>query len=706
VRWLLAAAVLALAATAVDRPTDVEVVSGGGRIELYAAGTSLSAPLVIESLTALEIRASDSIDPPGGERLRLTSERDVLLDEDLPGRFRFSEAAITPIGDWEVDSRAASGAVWRRELAVAGPFELHAEFSGRFLDDLEIVLEGRPGARVALRRGLINNDLFIRTAEGLDLAATSIDPTPLADLGAVAASLARAAAAAALLLAGFTLLARVARTRAVAPATRRWGFALPAAALAAAAATLSGWVAAGVLEGLPHTPDSVVYLLQARWLLEGGLWAQAGALQDLLSVPFTHNDGARWLAHYPPGWPAILAAGVAAGAPWTVAPLLGGLFVWLLYRTGCEIDGPPAGLVAAALGLISPLARVLSGSMLSHAAAATLILGAILLVVRAGRSGGWGAAAAAGAALGLGFGIRPVSAVAAAAPLAAALLIGALADGRVRRGRLLLPAFAAGAAVGALPALVANRLVTGSALSFPYTLAGGTMFGLENLPFGLRNLDALLASDGAALFGWGWPLVHGPWVMALALAFAWIPFLLRRAHAADLMLAGVAACVMAAHLGTRGHGLHGFGPRYHFEAFAPLFLLTARGVIELTRIGVDHIRAEKRLCAGAALGLVVLLSLPAAAVLPQRLQLYRGYNGVDGALEAELARRGLERAVIVLPPGEWQGWAMAAKRIATDPDAPLLVVEAEPADPRIDEIAGDRPVFSWQDRALVAVGRR
>ena len=706
VRWLLVAAVLAVAAAAVDRRTEVRMTADAGGLEIVAADSTLSTPIVIETLTAVEVRAADSIDPPGGVRLIVVGGGDVVLDEALPPRFELPEHSMTPLGDWEIDARLDPRTVWRRELEVTGPFELEASFRGRFLDDLEIVLEGRPGARVAVRRGLINNDVFIRDAAGNDLAATSLDPTPLADLGAVAATAARAAALAALLIAALTAVAVRAQSRPLPAAVLQRRFAPLAVVLAVAAGALSAWVALVVLEGLPHTPDSVVYLLQARWLLEGALWGDAGAMHGLLTVPYTYPDGIRWLAHYPPGWPALLAAGMAAGAPWLVAPLLGAAFVWLLYRTGREIDSPAVGLTAAALALISPLARVLFGSMLSHAAAATLILAAILLALRAARGGGWAAAAAAGAALGFAFGMRPATAVAAGVPIAAALLSGALAGGWNRLDRRLWTGFLGGAAAGMLPFLIANRLVTGSALAFPYTLIRGSMFGPDNLPFGLRNLDALLASDGAGLLGWGWPWVHGPWVAALAFSLALVPFLLRRATTADLLLAAVAVCVMAVHLGTRGHGLHGFGPRYHFEAFAPLLLLSARGLLELARLGTGDRRAGKPLCAAAAFGLFFALSLPAAAVLPQRLALYRGYNGVDGALQSQLELKGIERGLVVLPPGEWQGWALAAEHISSRPDAPLLVVQAELDDPRVLEVAGDRKVYAWQDRTLVAVNRR
>nr|MCU0235007.1 hypothetical protein [Thermoanaerobaculales bacterium] len=635
----------------------------------------------------------------GGGRIVLEGGGGRVLDERLPRRFTTPRGQPRPLGDWEIDARAAQGTVWRRELAGTGPFELRVELRGRFLEDLEIVLHGRPGARVAVRRGLINNDLFLRDAAGRDLAVTSLDPSPLADLGAIAATAARAAAVALLLLAVCGLLAASRESRPVPVAVRSRGPALAAAACAAAATALSGWVALEVLQGLPHTPDEVVYLLQARWLTEGRLWAEAPGLGELMTIPYTYPVGARLLPHYPPAWPALLAPGVAAGAPWAVAPLLGGLLVWLLFRTGRQLEGSGLGLLAAGLGLLCPLARLLSGSMLSHAAAAAAVLAAVLLVLRAGSRGNRGAAATAGFVLGLAFALRPLTGAAAALPLAASLVAGP-------GGRRTLPWFGAGLLTAALPAFAANRLITGSPLSFPYALADGPLFALENLAFGLRNLDALLLATGASLTGWGWGFLSGPWVAALAFALPLVPFFVRRATAGDRLVAAIVLCVMAAHLGTRGHGLHGFGPRYHFEAVAPLLLLTARGLLELARVGADPRRTARPLAIAGVAALVLALALPAAAALPGRLALYRGYNGVDGSLAAEVARSGLGRALIVLPPDEWQGWAMAAPFLDTRPGASLLVVQAAADDPRIFEIAGDRPVFSWQARTLTPIPHR
>jgi hypothetical protein len=567
---------------------------------------------------------------------------------------------VVPTGDWELDDFAASDTVWKRAVLVTGVFSIDATFRGRFHHDLDVVLHGVPGASVAIRRGLINHDAFIRSSDGTTLAVTSIDPTPAADVGAIAATLLRAAALASLLIALFALLEPISHASPKPAASRQWRATPWAGLLAIAAVLVSLWVARDVLEGLPHQPDSVTYLLQARWLLAGDLWGSVSSLQEFLDIPYTYVVGERWLGHYPPGWPLLLTIGLAVGAPWLVAPILGGIFVMLLYVTGHELDGPVTGLLAAALGVLSPMARLIFGSMLSHAAAATLILAGLWLLLVGRRLKAWPVAGISGIAFGLAFGVRPLSASAAAIPIAV-LLIGFLVARRDRNSRDQLVAWLLGGAVATLPTLAANQLITGNAFSFPYSLADGPMYFAANLPFGIRNLDVLVYSAGNVLHGWGWSAFHGQFWVALAFAFALVPFLLRRHNAADVVLAAMVVSVIAAHLGSRGHGLHGFGPRYLFEVFAPLFILTARGFVELARQSINGYQVERRLH-------IVL-----------------------------------ERALVLLPPDDWRGWAMATRMTALDPEADLLFIQAEPDDPAIFEFAGDRPIFTWQERRLVSV---
>ncbi len=699
---MIAGILLWVLANAVDRKTEVEIYSDGGRVHLEVAGTSLSAPIAVDRLTAIEIRAADSVDPPGGRRIAVSAGGHDVLREQLPRRFPLPGGSPVPVGDWELDDEAVAGTVWQRSIDVTGDFTVRASFRGRFLSDLNLVLIGTPTFSVAVRRGLINNDCFIRDGNGATLAATSIDPTPAADVGAVLATVLRAAAVAALLIAVFTALDRGSFLTPTPAASRRWRAAPMVVVMALAAVLSSGWVAYSVLEGLPHTPDSLVYLMQARWLLDGSLSGDVSAIQDYLRVPYTYVVGNRWLAHYPPGWPLLLAVGVAVGAPWLVAPLLGGLYILLLYLSGRELDGPVLGLAAATLGLFSPMTRLIFGSMLSHAAASILLLAALWLTLVARRSSGWKVSALAGAAAGLAFGIRPLTAVAFVTPLVGVVLLDLLFDRNraVARSRLV----GAGTAmlIAVAPSLIANHLITGCPFDLPYSLAGAKMYAASNIPFGLQNLDALVVSTASAIYGWGWDFVHGPPLLALALAFACVPFMLRRARPTDRLLAAIVIVVMIAHLGTRGHGLHGFGPRYYFEIFAPLFLLTARGFQELARIGVDQRRVVNQLSALIAVGLFLTLNLSAAAVLPRRLSLYRGYNRVDGSLERQIAKRALDRGLVVLPPDQWQGWAMAARMMAAKPGADLLFIQAEADDPAIFEMAGDRQVLLWRDGRLVA----
>jgi hypothetical protein len=652
-------------------------------------------------VTGVEIRAMDSIDPPRGRRITITDDQGIIIDEPLP-RFHFPSGGMTPVGDWDIDENAPHGTVWRRQLAITGAFTVAARFKGRFHHDLEVVLLGEQAASVAFRRGLINHDVFIRASDGAKLAVTSIDPTPLADIGSILAIVMRAMAVACLLIGLFSFIASRSRPSPRPAAEPRWMAAPWAWVLALSAAAFSIWVARDVLECLPHLPDSVTYLVQARWLLDGDLWKPLSAIQEHLDIPYTYVVGERWLAHYPPGWPLLLSFGLAIGLPWLVAPVLGAVFVILLYATGREIDGPVTGLLAATLGLLSPQVRLIFGSLLSHAAAATLVLAAVYLLILARNRGSYPFAPLSGAALGLVFGIRPLTAVAAALPLAA-LAVGDCFSRRERDSKHRLVSWSIGGAVMALPTLAANHLITGNLLGFPYSLADGSMYFASNWPFGVRNLDIFLYSSGSMLHGWGWPQFHGVLWVAVALSFSLLPFLLRKATTADVLLAAVSVVSALAYLGSRGHGLHGFGPRYLFETYAFVLLLSARGFVELGRVGTNAREGEMKPVVAASTLLFFTLTVTAAVALPYRLGLYRGYNGIDGSLKRQIREQRVDRAVVLLDPADWRGWAMAAPLMEPDPGAGLLFIQAEPGDPAVSDVARGRPVFTWRDGRLVAV---
>jgi hypothetical protein len=701
VGWAVAGAVVWIAADTVDRRTDLNIFSDGGRLLVEAAGSELVAEVAVESVNRIEIRATDSVFPPGGEQLVVRRDGETVLTADLPARFHIPNSRVDPVGDWEIDDLSGAGLVWWRDVEVSGSFELAASFTGRPHQHLAVTLIGHPTVTVSFRRALINNDLFVWDARWQPVAVTSIDPTPAADLAAAAAILARAAAAASWLVALFLGLARLlpvtVDVRAISPPARFWLAAAMAAVLGASAGITSLRFADEALERLPHTPDSVVYLLQARWLSEGHLSGQVAEIQDHLDVPFTYVVGDRWLGHYPPGWPLALAAGLLAGAPWAVAPLLGAMYVVLVWWLGRLVADDAVGLVAAALATLSPMSRVIFGSHLSHAASSVLVVLFLCLLLIARRKQSLPLAAAAGCVVGLCLAVRPLVAVAAALP-AGLLLLDDVRRGRSRRATAMLVAVTAGGLAGAVPTLWANLVITGSPLSLPYSLAEGSMYSTANIPFGLQNLDAILASTVPALHGWGWGLTRSPLMLALPLAIPWIPFLLRRANRNDLLLAGLVFGLAVVHLGTRAHGLHGFGPRYYFEAFAALYVLSGRGFQELARVAARAPGAGATTV--AAWLLLAVLSLPAALVLPDRLGLYAGYNGVDGSLARAVESAGLQRAIVLFTDDDWRDWAMASRMMTDGEHDGLVFARSLDDNSTLWNAFPDLPVCAWTNGRL------
>jgi hypothetical protein len=710
----VAALGLFIAGRAMEPHTRVEVVSDGGQVRLTAAGSSVAAPMSIDSVQRISIHAMDSVFPPGGRSLTVTQGKYTVFVDRLPSRFRLPRGRIMPLGDWELDEMAGDGVVFTRDLDLRGPFELSATFTGRVHHHLTIIFHGTPGAAISFRRGLINNDLFIEDGERATVAATSIDPAPLTDLLAAASIVTHTAAAAALLIAMFIFVDRLPfpgrgrrRTRSAGTGRFTW---VAATALAGTAAGLSVWVASEVLQRLPHFPDSVVYLLQAKWLLAGRLFLEVAPIQDHLTVPFTYVVDGRWVAHYPFGWPLLLAVGQVLGHPWMVAPLLAAAYTLLLYLVGKELFTPPVGLTAVVLAVVSPISCLVFASMLSHAASSTLVLLFLWLMLKARRTGATWPALVAGLALGLAFGIRPLTALAIAVPCAVFLLI-ELAGTTAERAVRVAGATVLGGLLGTAPTLVANQIVTGSPVAFPYTLARGTMYSGENIAFGIRNLDAILASTVPALYGWGWGFAWGWLFLALPLAFALVPFLLRRHARHDLLLGWCFLAVVVAHLGAQGHGLHGFGPRYYFDAFFALYLLTARGFQELSRIGVvpDEAAVVVRPSRAAPLlaaALFVILNGTAAAVLPQRLTLYRGYNRINGSMVRQLETSGIDRALILFAVPNWRDWARASPKLAADLQGDLVFAQELDDNRGLFEHFPDRPVYVWLDQRLEPIEKR
>jgi len=436
------------------------------------------------------------------------------------------------------------------------------------------------------------------------------------------------------------------------------------------------YVADVILQRMPHVQDSVAYLFQAKTFALGRLWVPTPPYPAFFAHEFIVMDPAgRWFSKYPPGWPMLLALGVLVRAPWVVSPICGALSLLMLYRLGRDIYRPRVGLLAAGLGLSAPFLIFLSGSMMSHASGLLFALLLTWAFWRASRSARpWRPAAVAGLAFGVLFLIRPYSALLVVIPFALYGLANVIRrpDDAIRRY--------APPVVAALPFVAAfvvyNKIFTGDwfyptqQLWWPFDQVG---LGPTHGPWGYTPIDALnnTSRNLSELLehGFGWP-------QFTTLALALVPFIARRARTWDwLFLVGFLA-VVGGYALWWADGIM-YGPRFFYEGFGFLVLLTARGLdvaLDLGRRGMgDPAVLIARAPSVVAPALVYLLAAALIAFnlwfyLPGQWQLYQGYNYVNRAKVDAVAASGIHNALVFADVGkQYEWWEYGMVFSANDP---------------------------------------
>ncbi len=468
----------------------------------------------------------------------------------------------------------------------------------------------------------------------------------------------------------------------------RWSAVGGRRAVAAAAAAgvllafaLAVHVAVDVLERVPHVQDSVTYLFQAQTLARGRLYAPAPPLATAnASAAFAQEfllvrDG-RWFGKYPPGYPAALAVGVRAGAPWLVNPLLAALTVALVFAQARRLGGRGAPAWPAALAVLllatSPFFVVMSGSLMAHPA--ELFWTALFMCAwpaALARGASPRRAAVAGVALGALFLTRQFTAATVGLAFGGGWLLVGLWRERpgTRADRRRWAWVVAVAAVAALPFAVAlpayQAALTGDPradprlLYWPYDRVGfGPGVGEPENAFTM-TLAPSSTPAGAALTWYTDPAQpprgHSParglynlghnldalqrdlfgWPAALTFVFLWLPFLLRRPTMAEGALLLTALAAGTGYVAYWASGI-AYGPRYFYAALPALVILSARGVAALAfdcrRPATGHGRVPARpLLAGLLLLALVAYNL---VFLPGRLANYQGYNFVSAGARA------------------------------------------------------------------------
>ncbi|HUG13823.1 MAG TPA: glycosyltransferase family 39 protein, partial [Thermomicrobiales bacterium] len=226
-------------------------------------------------------------------------------------------------------------------------------------------------------------------------------------------------------------------------------------------------VSVRVFDRVPHVEDEVAFVFQANVFASGQVLAEAPEQPEFFRAPFVIVHEGHWFGKYTPGFPLVMAPGALIDRPWLVNPLLAALCVWLVYVIGRRLYGTSTGLVGAAFLVVSPFFLLQAGSLMSHLASLLWTLLFLLLFEAAHRTRLPLPALGAGAALGMLFLTRPLTAVGVALPFLIWCGIYVARDRRRFLGYVPI-ALAFAPFVGAL--LLWNQITTGDPFKSAYVL--------------------------------------------------------------------------------------------------------------------------------------------------------------------------------------------------------------------------------------------
>lgn len=476
---------------------------------------------------------------------------------------------------------------------------------------------------------------FHRNALAVSLCAALATLAALALLPRFAAYRAHPMAAALLVGAGLALalsprgarlLDRLSRT-VLKGSPARFGLALFVAGTAFYA--LVSW---RVFGALPVLEDDTCALMQARVFLSGRV-----------TIPLSPNPDFFWLhywlnhlhglphqcAMYPPGHPALLALGLAVGAPWLVMPALGGLLAVLVASVGRILFDEESARLAGLLCVLSPMVCELSATHLGHAPTACGLLLAARGVLRCLERPSWADGALAGLGICLAFQCRAADAAVAGATLALPVLASPRRAWRAR-GPLALAALIL--ALG-----VAGQAWYWSATTLDWRTPGHVLglgargrlgfFGAFTPPVALHRLFVRLGELNVRVLGWPVP----------AFLPALVPLASREWRARALWLWSIPAALLAFLFFFWGWEQPYLPASYAFAAAPALLLLSAAGVS----------RVARRLSVPAA-RLLPPVVLPALLLfLPVHLRSFDDhFFNMEKSLPAIVGKAGVRNAVV------------------------------------------------------------
>lgn len=419
---------------------------------------------------------------------------------------------------------------------------------------------------------------------------------------------------------------------------------------------------------MPHVPDEVAYIFQAKVLASGHVAAppppDPKAFSFFYPDPIAVHNG-HWAAVVPFGHPLALAAGEVMNAVWLIPPLIGGVSVLGLQLIALKIYRRRTALLAGCLLVFSPFFLMTASNFMSHNTAAFYLIACVLCLAYIDKRP-YFLAFLAGVCFGLLFNTRPLTAVALAPCVGLMLVLVARPFTPSRPALAKVGCFIAGGLCLLAAYLLYNYGTTGNAFVSGYQATGtlGDVIGFggrHTINRGVQNELTQLTFLVLVLNGWP---------ARIGMALVMLPFILGTRKAWDWLLLFGALSAMAAYSLFESSGIM-HGPRYWYEALPFLILLTARGaeraVEMLTAVG-SLVRRRHSLPASSnayavtlTYGFVVLLigystygwllnnredwRTPEVPGLAKHL---KGFNGINDLLVQRIDAAELENALVLV----------------------------------------------------------
>jgi hypothetical protein len=504
-----------------------------------------------------------------------------------------------------------------------------------------------------------------------------------------------------------------------------------AAAIAAAAFAITLWLMVDYNDSMPHVPDEVSYIFQAKVLASGRFVAPPPPVDQSFeffrpALIIESDEG--WVSIYPFGHPIVLTVGEILNVPWIIPPIIGGLAVFATFLAARRIWNTRTAFLAAVLLAASPFFLMTASNYMSHNTAALYItLCLFFLASRDQRPLLF--PLLSGISFGLLFNTRPLTAIALVLPFAMVMVALSLRHREMWRSEVRSHA---AWAVGGMLMLLAyagyNWGTTGSPLSSGYSsgdLSEAIGFGgRHSVAIGIQNEQVQLSMLTMVLHNW--PL----WI---GLGFVCLPFMLGTRKLWDWFLLSGGFAVIAVYTLYEAPGIM-HGPRYWYEAMPFLVLLAARGADMMAvtlaeaarRIRIRALtshEAARPTWAGVLVvyGFVLLFAMAGSREwlvgnggdwvidkMPARASELRGFNGAnDGTIRA-VEDAGLSNALVLASASaSWQSYGTLFWKNSPDLDGNIVYARDLPANNAdLFALYPDRRVYyaDYQRGVLVPYG--